>query len=190
MIRMLFVFILAASFNVQAQPPPSMQEVFPGMEMGELRGNVWTTDARGTKKFLSNFEVALVVFHNGQQVLALHKPTDAEGAFTFKNIFKDPSFEFAIGVLYEDKPYVMEGLHLEPQQDFLKVDFPVGEGSPYLVSQNIIDEETKTDLNMPPPSSTVKGSFSVKKIWGEPYQKTALFLSLGVVLLALYFGFR
>lgn len=190
MLRLLSFLILVASLDVQAQPPPSMQEVFPGMEMGELRGKVWSVDVQGSKKNLSNFEVALVVFHNGEQVLALHKPTDAEGGFVFKNIFKDPSFEFAIGVLYENKPYVMEELHLEAHQDFLAVELQVGEGSPYLVSQDIIDEETKTDLNMPPPSSTVKGSFSVRKIWGEPYQKTALFLSLGVVLLALYFGFR
>ncbi len=188
--RLFIFFILAVHFHVEAKSPPSMEQAFPGMEMGELRGTVWVSDTEGNKKPLSHSEVALVVFHKGEQVLALHKPSDANGEFVFKNIFKDPSFEFAIGVLYEDSPYVMEGLHLEPYQDFLAVDLQVGEGSPYLVPQNIVQEELKTDLNMPPPSSTVKGSFSVSKAWGEPHQKMALFLSAMVVILALYFGLK
>lgn len=165
----------------------------PGLETGEIVGTLFYIDKKGVKKPLGSHKVAIVVFQNNQRVLMLHKDTNEKGIFGFKNIFKNPAYSYALGVLYEGKPYLLGSLQLKKDESKRVVEFRVGEGSPHLmegmppVREKVSSPSTVSF--MAPPSSTVAGSLSVPSVIAYPYQQIAVILVVLVLIFAGYFYF-
>lgn len=188
LVAFFFLFVVLSPGDVRAEEKkgmPSMQQAFPGMEMGQLEGDLFALEDSGKKKFLPNHEVMIKVFQQDQELLALHKTTDEKGHFVFKNIFKDPSFIYALGFFHDNQLFVMDGLKLDKAQDTLKVDFRVGAGSPYLVPEEVVNQG-KGQVKKMPSSDSGQVSKKVSGLWKEPHQKVALILSLAVVGVFLY----
>ncbi|OGQ07526.1 MAG: hypothetical protein A3G32_01220 [Deltaproteobacteria bacterium RIFCSPLOWO2_12_FULL_40_28] len=196
----LVLLLLCVSFGVKAQgqvgstpiPGKDMHSVMPGMEMGRLEGDLFAIDSTGEKKFLPNHEVMIKVYRQNDELLSLNKHTDEKGHFIFKNIFKDPAFEYALGFYHEGQLFVINGLKLEKGKDAINVDFRVGEGSPYLVPEEIINAQMEQQAasqgmsGMPagqasPAKKTASGSLKQ-----SPQKVVALFLFLVVLVVFLY----
>lgn len=173
----------------------TMKELFPGMEMGKMTGEVYLL-SNNKKQFLPNQEIALIVFQGEDEMLKLHKPTDDKGQFEFKNIFRDPKFHYIVGTFYKDKMYIYDRISLEKNQELHHVSLQVGEGSPFLLNVTPEAEKTQTkqgastvtDQSMPfNMAESTNASHSVKGFLQEPYQKVVLALSLVVILFSAYF---
>ncbi|MDO8519082.1 MAG: hypothetical protein Q7T11_02835 [Deltaproteobacteria bacterium] len=167
------ILLLLSSVAVRAQmaSPPHANA-----ETGVIEGTL--------KPLHVGHTVVLMVFQNGQRVLMLDKETDAQGKFSFKNIFADPSYAYAVGAMVGNQVYVMPDLKLKPGEKKITVEFPIGPGSPYLMPAESASP-APGDQAMAPQASDAKTPFSTK--WGTPYQKVAVLLSLFVLFLALRF---
>lgn len=174
-----------------AQSPPVVApHMQKGVKTGVIEGRVFTK-LGGQKNNVPEQAVALMVFHEGTRVLMLDKMTDANGKFQFKNIFQDPDYSYALGVIYEDVLHVISNIQLSQGQSTLDIPFQVGEGSPFVVDKAPLggpEGDKGIDPSMVPKASQEKTPFSVKSVI-HPYQKLALFLSAFVILFAgvLYF---
>ncbi|QQR81346.1 MAG: hypothetical protein IPJ69_04235 [Deltaproteobacteria bacterium] len=118
----------------QGMPPMGQMPQFQGMKTGVFNGTLVTKEASGKKTPVVGQTVVILVFQNGQRMLMLNKKTDEKGQFQFKNIFIDPSFSYQIGTMWNQNLYVIPELHLEENQKEKKIEFLIGEGSPYFVS--------------------------------------------------------
>lgn len=195
--HLLFILIVVSvpvSYSL-AQPMGTDVPHTQGIEMGEIEGTLFTLDKKGKKTPLSGNKVAIIVFRNGQRILMLDKTTDQKGVFTFKNIFKDPSYSYALGALFEDIPYLFSPIQLSEKEDKKVVSFQVGAGSPYKMEgmpdqgqgpQRTESRPSNTVNFMAPPSGSVEPHRTVPSVLSHPYQRIALSLSILVLILAWY----
>lgn len=131
---LLILSVLIVPMRAFSEAPETPPHPMSQMAAGRLEGQVFTEDTAGKRTPLPNQKVTLVVLQNGSAVLKLPKVTDAEGKFQFKNIFDDPSFEYAVETAYESRVYLMLHLHLEKGSTVIDAPFRVGEGSPYVMA--------------------------------------------------------
>jgi len=194
--KLMFIFFVLMQASIaqaqipQGDPSAMMQQLFPGMEMGKLTGEVFELK-EGKKSPLSGQEIALIVFQGEDELLKLHKATDTAGVFEFKNIFRDPQFHYVIGTFYQEKMYVYDRISLEKAQETKHVELQVGNGSPYLIEmpkeEEINEQEPQMDQAMPFNTSGEKADKSVRGLFREPHQKVSLALCMIVVLFCAYF---
>lgn len=200
-IMLLFLLALIASpAHAQMMPTGDMKAVMPDVPRGRFEGQVMFLEGE-KKKPMAHQTVALMVFQNGERILMLNKQTDEKGRFEFKNIFRDPSFTYAIGSMHEEQVYVLPKLGLLPSEESKTVELVVGAGSPHLMAAMVpgaagaggpAAEAGSQDMGMgggmAPRAGSGKAPFSAHSILGQSHQKVALFLSLAVILLAFYFA--
>lgn len=180
-----FLPLVLFSLSVWAQMggvPPHQ-----GVETGLIEGQLSELHEGGKKTPFANHTVVIMVFKDGQRILMLDKETDAKGHFTFKNIFTDSAYVYAIGSMIENNVYVMSDLHLKPGEKSLAVDFPIGPGSPYFM-QEMSQGTAPADQGMVPSAEAVEPPSSSPSLLDKPYQKAAVALSFLVVLLAISFS--
>ncbi|MBX7149611.1 hypothetical protein K1X76_11080 [bacterium] len=198
----IFFFIFCFfSWSAVAQMPPagSMPPMFMGK--GFIEGTLYKME-KGKKQVLTDHPIGIMVFQNGQRLLTLDKKTDANGNFKFKNIKQEDGFSYVLGVIENDKLYVMSDITLTPAQDVFKADFNVGEGSPYLmedVDLHAAQAEANAESASPNEADTPamtgqmgsgessKSALSVASPWEKPHQKLAILLSVFVLGLSFYF---
>lgn len=187
-----FLFLLhlsSSNFAFGQQPPMGdpaavMQQMFPGIKMGQLVGQIFTYKD-GVKTPVPKLEVALIAFQGEKELLKLHKPVSEKGEFTFKNIFRDPQFYYIIGTVYEGKMYVYDRISLAASQEEYEVELQVGPGSPYeMVMPDSVPENSQTptasDQSMPFVATNQTAPLSVKGFASQPHQKVSLLL-VGIV---------
>lgn len=196
MSRMFFVLILGFFFGIfflqaVAAQDSLMANILPDVKRGFFRGRVYFQDEKGGKNYLDAQTVALMVHEDGKQVLMLDKKTNEKGEFEFKNIFRDPRFQYALGTSYNDQLYVITGLSLGEDEESREIDFLVGGVSPYLVDLEELHSQgagsSSVDVGMPSSVLLQKAPFSVEGGILYPYQKIALALCGMVLSLAAYF---
>ena len=190
----LFIFISSVAF-AQMPPPGTMPPM--GMGKGRIVGMLYSVDKAGKKTPLVDYPVGIMVFQNGQRMLTLDKKTGTKGEFTFKNIKQEDGFTYVLGVIENEKLYVMSDIALKPSEDVFKADFRVGEGSPYLMEDVDLHAAQAGDVapeGAPPAMSGQMGSgtssksaLSVEKVLGHPHQKLAVLLGVLVLAMGFYF---
>ena len=188
-------FVSLLSLKVQAQqPPPHMDSVMPGVEKGILDGVLVVSDEGKKEKPIPNQAVVLMVFQNGERILMLNKETDAAGKFQFKNIFKDEQFEYALGTMVEEQPYLMSGIRMNKSQESLQVRFVVGKGSPYKIdraaSEHEHEEASPGSMQGMNAASNTRTPLTAQSFWAKSYQKMAIILAGIVSLIVLAFILR
>ncbi len=201
-ISLFFMSLVLLQFAgpVSAQTDPSAQPhsggAMPDMgKTGIIEGTVFSSSMRGQKTPVAGQEVSMLIFNNGQQVLMLKKVTDEKGVFTFKNIFMNPEFAYGFGTMYQDNLYVFPRLSLKEGEDVKKIDFQIGDGSPYwrdpaTMGMNQGGGEAPamdSPQSMPMGSPTMGGGGEPSHnahddtSWSKPYQYMAAVL--GVIVL-------
>ena len=188
--KLFFLIFFIWIANAHAQMSGAMPEnIMPGVERGKLEG-VLVEKNKKSEKPMAGEPVALMVFQNGQRILMLDKKTDDKGRFLFRNIFKDSSFVYALGYMRDQELYVMTDLKILPGGNDLNVKFVVGEGSPYRVSEELMNQAATAsstgDLGMNT-SASGKASFSATGKWAKSYKTLSLILCGLVGLMAFYF---
>lgn len=196
--RFSLLALLAVSITANAAPPPKgVMPHFEGMETGLIEGTIFNVDAAGKRTPLADQPIAIIVFKDGKRILMVDKKADAKGAFTVQNVFKDPSFVYALGTLFEEKLYVLPNIQVKKGEDKKTVEFAVGAGSPYQVDDANHPQmnaqqgaaSTPVDMGMPA-GDQAKSEFSVASAFSHAHQKSALFLCGLVLVLALIFGLK
>ena len=158
-----------------------------GVENGVINGKLFELHEGKKQTLFAHHTVVIMVFKDGQRILMLDKETDDQGNFSFKNIFTDPSFAYAIGSMIDNNVYVMSDLHLKPGAKQLSVEFPIGPGSSYFMSQ-MSNGAAPGDQGMPPSADApAPPEDSASSLFDKPYQKAAVGLSFLVLLLAFSF---
>lgn len=193
-IFVLFMLCVGSNF-VLAQPskmdPPHAAGGMPDMgKTGVIEGKVFSMDAQGQKKPVSGQEITMLIFNEGQQVLMLKKITDEKGGFVFKNIFQNQSFAYGFGTLFEEKLYVFPRFSLGTGEDVRKIDFQIGDGSPYFRDPATMgmkpDGEGSPSAGGVMPSGA-EGEHAHDNSWSKPYQLMAIGLGVLVAIAAAYF---
>lgn len=206
--KILFAFLLLTGSSVFAQTettPASMDSIMPDLPRGKLVGQVYIQDKEnGPKRLAGKTRLILMVFYSGNQVLVMDKETSDKGTFEFGNIFKDEKFTYVLGSQDGGKIYVYPTLSLKPDQDQKKIDFVIGEGSPFLIPAELAGKIAEMQAGQQAPADAATGGmgssmqnqtsekapFSVSSFWQYPYQKIALVLSGLVLIASLYFIFK
>ena len=175
-------FLLSLSVYAQMQAPEGVPP-HASMETGVIEGTLYKLGEKGAKNPFPDQTVVIMVFQNGQRVLMLDKETDKKGKFSFKNIFADPSFAYAVGSMIGSEVYVLPDLQLKPGQGKITVDFPIGPGSPHLVQTMSGGAPPGDPSMMSAASDGDKTPYSTQSM-GHPYQKVTIALTIFVLFLA------
>jgi len=103
---------------------------------------------------------------------------------------------YALGAIYQEKVHIYPGLQLTKDNDVLKVEFPVGEGSPYEVREDFLAQAKEgRPVATPGPmgssmglsSQIPTGDMSVSSFFQDSHQKLALGLAMLIILLSGYY---
>ncbi len=180
----LFAVSAEAASNMPAGRAPMMEALFKDVPRGVFKGRLLLEEG---KKILPDHPIAMVVFQGSQKLLMLDKTTDSKGLFEFKNIFKDASFSYALGVMHEGRIYLFTQPGLNKDEDVRTFDFEIGPKSPYLIPEELMNIEA-TNEGMPLTNAAV--DYTVSEAWGRQYQMVTWTLGGLVLLLALYFGWK
>ena len=169
----------------QQVPTEASPHEMPNVEnTGEIVGTLFTQNEKGEKTPAPQQKVSLLVFNNDQQVLMLEKPTDQNGHFHFKNIFRDPAFSYGLGLMYNDDLFVYPRFHLEKNEIIKKIEFHVGQGSPY-------QRDLESMMKQKSPAARPSLEPPVSSNWQKFFQGFAiLLLSLTVIFSAYFLGKR
>lgn len=194
---LIFLFLFSLSIPSYAQAPMGEMPHALTKDAGLLRGTLFREE-NNKKEFIQNEVVALIVFYQGKRVLMLDKKTDSQGHFEFKNIFRDPDYVYALGVMLEDELYVYPDIQIQKDQKVVHVDFPVGPESPYHVDAQMeegdnsetAEPSTNMGTTMGIAADVEKTPFSVTSFYQNSHQKLTLFLSGVVLILSLIFYFK
>ncbi len=172
-------FLLLAS-SVLAQPAkmPHGTDVATGIITGKL--------LKDGKTPLASHQVVLEILSGHKVVLTIPKPTDKDGGYQFKNIFKSPEFAYSVSTEFEGKAYRTEFISLGEKDSKKVVDLVVGAGA-------------KESPSLPPPmdEKTIKEGMKEEGMGGgehtcnmgrkfSDYQLLAIFLAIAAVGYAVY----
>ncbi len=81
------------------------------------------------KPALGGHQVVLEILNGHKVVLTIPKPTDNNGNYQFKNIFKSPEFAYSVSTEFEGKTYRTDFISLGEKDSKKVVDLIVGAGA-------------------------------------------------------------
>ncbi len=132
------------------------------------------------KAVLGGHQVVLEILSGHKVVLTIPKPTDNNGSYQFKNIFKTPEFAYSISTEFEGKIYRTDFISLGEKDSKKVVDLIVGAGAkdgPQLPPP--MNEETMKEEGMGEHAHKAPKKFT-------DYQLLAVILAIAAVGYAIY----
>jgi hypothetical protein len=184
-----FILMITLSLEIYAQMPANLANKPKGKLVGELiyQGRDGTIEKAAGRK------VALMVFFKGQRVLMLDKDTDQEGRFEFSNVFKDPDYQYAVGAIFEDKLFVYPNITMPNDKEEIKIEFLIGENSPYKISEDITNQARKIatgEINQPMSSNSENQIQPTVLLSRSQAKNLTIILSVLILFLAIFYSFN